>query len=68
MKLFCNYDRFELEQDIIKAWGVVEDIEELVRQHLDRPQGAFSEDDLANRLDAIKYITDMRFQIGRAHV
>ena len=39
MKLFCNYDRFELEQDIIKAWGVVEDIEELVRQHLDRPQG-----------------------------
>ena len=62
MKLFCNYDRFELEQDIIKAWGVVEDIEELVRQHLDRPQGAFSEDELANRLDAIKYITDMRFQ------
>ena len=62
MKLFCNYDRFELEQDIIKAWGVVDEIEELVRQHLDRPEGAFSEDELANRLDAIKYITDMRFQ------
>ena len=62
MKLFCHYDRFELEQDIIKAWGVVEDIEELIRQHLDRPEGAFSEDELANRLDAIKYLTDMRFQ------
>ena len=62
MKLFCNYDRFELEQDIIKAWGVVEDIEELIRQHLDRPEGAFSEDELANRLDAIKYLTEMRFQ------
>ena len=62
MKLFCEYDRFELEQDIIKAWGVVEMIEELVRQHLDRPQGGFSEDELANRLDGIKYITDMYFQ------
>ena len=62
MKLFCEYDRFELEQDIIKAWGVVEMIEELVRQHLDRPQGPFKEDDLANRLDGIKYVTDMNFQ------
>jgi hypothetical protein len=62
MKLFSQYDRFELEQDIIKAWGVVEELEELVRQHLDRPQSGFSEDELANRLDAIKYMADMRFQ------
>lgn len=62
MKLFSGYDRFELEQDLIKAWGVVEDIEELVRQHLDRPQGPYDEYELANRLDAIKYIADMRFQ------
>jgi len=62
MKLFSEYDRFELEQDIMKAWGVVEMIEELVRQHLDRPQGAFSEDELANRLDGIKYVTEMNFQ------
>jgi hypothetical protein len=62
MKLFSQYDRFELEQDLIKAWGVVEEIEELVRQHLDRPQGPFDEDELANRLDAIKYMADMRFQ------
>ena len=62
MKLFCDYNRFDLEQDIIKAWGVVEMIDELVRQHLDRPDGGFTEDELANRLDAIKYVTDMNFQ------
>ena len=62
MKLFSEYDRFELEQDIIKAWGVVELIEELIRQHLDRPEGAFSEDELANRLQGIQYVTEMNFQ------
>jgi hypothetical protein len=62
MKLFCEYDRFELEQDIIKSWGVVDMIDELIRQHLDRPEGAFSEDELANRLEAIKYVTEMQFQ------
>ena len=62
MKLFSEYDRFELEQDIIKAWGVVDMIEELIRQHLDRPEGAFSEDDLANRLQGIQYVTEMQFQ------
>jgi hypothetical protein len=62
MKLFCNYDRFELEQDIIKAWGVVEEIDELIRQHLDSSVGPFDEDELANRLQAIQYMSDMRFQ------
>jgi len=62
MKLFSQYDRFELEQDIMKAWSVVEMIDELVRQHLDRPQGAFTEDELANRLEGIKYVTEMNFQ------
>lgn len=62
MKLFSEYDRFELEQDIIKSWGVVDMIDELIRQHLDRPEGAFSEDELANRLEGIKYVTEMNFQ------
>jgi len=62
MKLFSQYDRFELEQDIMKAWSVVEMIDELVRQHLDRSQGAFTEDELANRLEGIKYVTEMNFQ------
>jgi hypothetical protein len=62
MKLFCEYDRFELEQDIIKSWGVVDLIDELVRQHLDRPEGGFTEDELANRLEGIKYVTELNFQ------
>jgi hypothetical protein len=62
MKLFCEYNRFDLEQDMIKAWSVVEMIEELIRQHLDRPEGAFSEDELANRLQGIQYVTEMNFQ------
>ena len=62
MKLFCNYDRFDLEQDIMKAWDVTDMIEELIRQHLDRPQGAFDEDELANRLQGIQYVTEMLFQ------
>ena len=62
MKLFSEYDRFELEQDILKVWGVVEMIEELIRQHLDRTEGAFDEDELANRLQAIQYISEMNCQ------
>jgi hypothetical protein len=62
MKLFSRYDRFDLEQDIMKAWSVTELIEELIRQHLDRPEGAFDEDELANRLQAIQYVTEMNFQ------
>lgn len=62
MKLFCEYDRFDLEQDIIKAWEVTHHIEELIRQHLDRPQGAFTEDELANRLQGIQYVAELNFQ------
>ena len=62
MKLFSNYDRFELEQDIIKLWETNEAIDELVRQHLDRQQGPFSDDEFANRLDAIKYCNDLKIQ------
>lgn len=62
MKLFCEYDRFELEQDIIKLWETNEAIEELIRQHLDRPEGPFSDDEFANRLDGIKYVNDLKLQ------
>jgi hypothetical protein len=62
MKLFSNYDRFELEQDIIKLWETNENIDELIRQHLDRSEGPFSDDEFANRLDAIKYVNDLKIQ------
>jgi hypothetical protein len=62
MKLFCEYDRFELEQDILKLWDTNEAIEELIRQHLDRPEGPFSDDEFANRLDGIKYVNELKLQ------
>lgn len=62
MKLFSNYDRFELEQDIIKLWETNEAIDELIRQHYDRSEGPFSDDEFANRLDAIKYMNDLKIQ------
>ena len=62
MKLFCEYNRFDLEQDLIKAWEVTGHIEELIRQHLDRPEGPFSEDELANRLQGIQYVAELNFQ------
>ena len=62
MKLFSEYDRFEMENDIIKLWETNEAIEDLVRQHLDREEGPFSDDDFANRLDAIKYTNDLKIQ------
>ena len=62
MKLFSNYGRFELEQDIIKLWETNEAIDELIRQHYDRSEGPFSDDEFANRLDAIKYCNDMKIQ------
>jgi hypothetical protein len=62
MKLFSNYDRFDLEQDIIKLWETNEAIDELVRQHIDRSEGPFSDDEFANRLEAIKYCNDLKIQ------
>ena len=61
-KLFCEYDRFDLEQDIIKLWETNEAIAELIRQHLVRSEGPFSDDEFANRLDGIKYVNDMKIQ------
>ena len=62
MKLFSDYDRFELEQDIIKLWETNENIEELIRQHYDRTEGPFSDDEFLNRLDGIKYVNDLKIQ------
>jgi hypothetical protein len=62
MKLFSQYNRFDLEQDIVKLWETNEAIDELLRQHLDRKQGPFSDDEFCNRLDAIKYCNDMKIQ------
>ena len=62
MKLFSDYDRFEMEQDIIKGWDISEMIKEVVRQHLDRPGGSMSEDELCNMLLGIANINDLQCQ------
>ena len=62
MKFFSEYDRFDLEQDIIKLWETNEAIAELIRQHLDRPVKGFDEDELANRLQGIEYVNDLKIQ------
>ena len=62
MKLFSDYDRFEMEQDIIKGWDISEMIKEVVRQHLDRPEGPMSEDDLCSMLLGIANINELQCQ------
>jgi hypothetical protein len=61
MKFFHNYDRFELEQDILRVWGVTDLIEEFLRQHMDSPT-PFTEDELFNKLNGIKEVLDMSSQ------
>ena len=62
MKLFSQYDRFYLEQDIIKLWETNEMIDELIRRHLDSPEGPLSDDEFANKLDGIKHCNDLKIQ------
>ena len=59
MKSFYQYDRFELEQDILKISNVSDLIEEFMRQHIDGPV-PFDEDELFNKLNGIKEVLEIR--------
>lgn len=59
MKLFSQYDRFELEQDIIKMWGAAENLKEFVRQYIDSPK-IMDEDEVANFLDGIRQVHELQ--------
>jgi hypothetical protein len=61
MKSFNEYDRFDLEQDILKVWGISDLIEEFMRQHIDGPQ-PFTDDEFFNKLNGIKEILNMNSQ------
>jgi len=61
MKLFSQYDRFELEQDIIKMWNTSELLKEFVRQYLDSPT-IMSEDEVGNYIDGIMRVHDLQCQ------
>lgn len=58
MKSFYEYNRFDLEQDILRVWGVTELIEEFLRQHMDRTE-SFDEDEVFNKLNGIKEVLDL---------
>lgn len=57
--LSSNYDRFELEQDIMRLYSICEDIDLFLQQHIDgsRP---FTEDEVWNILHGLKCMHELR--------
>lgn len=55
-----NRTRFDLEQDIMNCWSVVDDIKELSRCMLDRRK--MSEDELSNYLLGLETIYQVKFE------
>lgn len=53
-------DRFDLEQDIMNCWSVVEDIKELNRCMLDRRK--MSTDEISNYLLGLETIYQVKFE------
>lgn len=53
--------RFDLEQDILKAWGLGEDLQTLTAMYMDGRQ-VMSIDELWSKLDAIRNIHDLHMQ------
>ena len=58
MKLFSMYDRFELEQDIIKMWNMAEYLKEFVRQFMDG-KTIMTEDEVANYIEGIAKVHEL---------
>lgn len=57
--LSSNYDRFELEQDIMRLYSICEDIDLFLQQHIDGPK-AFTEDEVWNILHGLKCMHELR--------
>jgi len=53
-------DRFDLEQDIMNCWSVVEDVKELNRCMLDRRK--MSTDEISNYLLGLETIYQVKFE------
>jgi len=50
---------FDLEQDILQAWGLKEDINTFLQKYLDSPN-SMSEDDVSNYVMALMHMTELR--------
>lgn len=55
-----NRSRFDLEQDIMNCWSVVDDIKELSRSMLDRRK--MTEDEVSNYLLGLETIYQVKFE------
>lgn len=55
-----NRTRFDLEQDIMNCWSVVDDIKELNRCMLDRRK--MTEDEISNYLLGLETIYQVKFE------
>ena len=51
--------QFDLEQEILRIWGLKEDIDLLMEKHTDSPT-PMTEDEISNALLALSQITDLR--------
>lgn len=59
MKLWSEYDRFDLEQDILKCAQIEDYLDEFLRQYLDKPE-PMSEDEVHNYISGIKYVAKLQ--------
>ena len=55
-----NYDRFNLEEEIQKVWGAVEDLDTILYRIMDASEGPPSEDDITTMLMGLKEIHNSR--------
>jgi len=61
MNLWSEYDRFDLEQDIMKCAQVEDYLDEFLRQYLDKPEH-MTEDEVYNYISGIKYASKLQNQ------
>lgn len=50
---------FDLEQDILQAWGLKEDINIFLQRYMDSPK-PMSEDEVSNYITALMHMTELR--------
>jgi len=55
-----QYDRFNLEEEIMAVWSTEEDLETVLYRIMDAPEGPASEDEITNMLIGLKEIHKSR--------
>ena len=57
--LSSSYDRFELEQDIMKLYNICQDIDLFLQNHIDGPR-PYTEDEVWNILYGLRCMHELR--------